>query len=526
MASRKANGEGSIYRRGDGRWAASAFVDTVSGKRKRVHVYGPTRQHVHDRLADKLTEARRGIRTPDKEWTVGAYLDYWLNTVVAAKNRPRTAELYEGTVRLHLKPALGATRLTKLTVQDVQALLNDHLSRGRSTRSVQQVRSVLRAALSRAEREELVVRNVAKLVDLPAWERKPIQPWRAEEAARFLSTAKEHRLYPAFAMLLLYGMRRGEVLGLRWCDIDFAHNQLRIRQQLQRIGSTLQEGPVKTSAGRRDLPLIALLREELADAYTRRRDCRVEHVAEQAAVDEQLVFLSTTGTPVDPKNFVRSFHEVRQRAGLPRITVHHTRHTAATVLKNLGVPARDAQLILGHAHVTTTQQLYQHAGLDGQTRALKRVEQQLTAAVAVKTAVNREFSTGESTISRALTSGGPGGARTLDTLLKSLTLPGSSAHTTPVIQHLRTRAYTHILGWVAVNYCCQTTSSKIDVATNTADWVSILHALRRIETQVIARRCFPLNLLPVKPLPCALDPPRGPRSDMKEDNRPLKGLTA
>lgn len=246
MAGRKASGEGSIYRRGDGRWAGAAFVDTVSGQRKRIHVYAATRHEVHDRLADKLVAARQGIRTPDKEWTVGAYLDYWLTTVVAVKNRPRTAELYAATVRLHLQPALGTVRLTKLTVQNVQALINAHLTQGRSLRTAHQVRSVLRAALSRAQREELVVRNVAKLIDLPAWERKPIRPWTADEATRFLAGAKDHRWYPAYAMLLLYGMRRGEVLGLRWCDVDFTDDQLHVRQQLQRVGNSLEQGPVKT----------------------------------------------------------------------------------------------------------------------------------------------------------------------------------------------------------------------------------------------------------------------------------------
>lgn len=135
MAGRKSNGEGSLYRRGDGRWAGSAFVDTVSGQRKRIHVYAATRQEVHDRLADKLAAARKGIRTPDQEWTVGAYLDHWLDTVVAVRNRPHTAELYATTVRLHLKPALGSVRLSKLTVSDVQTLCNRHLEQGRSVRA-------------------------------------------------------------------------------------------------------------------------------------------------------------------------------------------------------------------------------------------------------------------------------------------------------------------------------------------------------------------------------------------------------
>jgi integrase len=509
MAGRKANSEGSIYRRGDGRWAGAAFVDTVSGQRKRVHVYAATRQEVHDRLADILTTARKGIRTPDKEWNVGAYLDYWLQEVATVKDRPRTIELYESVIRLHLKPALGSIRLTKLTVRDVQTMLNQQVTQGRSLRSVHLARSVLRASLSQAEREELVVRNVAKLVSLRAWNRKPIHPWSADEAARFLAAARSHRWYPAYAMLLLYGMRRGEVLGLRWCDVDLARNQLYIRQQLQRIGKKLEQGPVKTEAGQRDLSLTPFLRDTLIERYLSRYSDQLDIVALTArmATDEELVTLSTTGTPVDPKNFVRSFHQIREEAGLPRITVHHTRHTEATLLKKLRVPERDAQLILGHAHVTTTQQLYQHGDHEGQAQALEQVERQLftepnvpqpdiTDDAAVKTAVKSEFSTGEGTKSRTLTSGGPGGARTLDTLLKSLILLPNSVSPTSVIRHLRAHAYTKIVGRVAVKQCCHNGPFRAHSEVEVAEWIEILQALRCTEIDVLRRRSFPFKLLP------------------------------
>lgn len=503
MARTRANGEGTIYRRSDGRWGASIFVDTTSGKRKRIHMYGKTRQEVHDRLTAKLAEIRKGVRTPDREWTVGAYLDYWLANVVAVKDRPRTVELYEGFIRLYLKPAFGSVRLSKLTIQHVQTFLNDRLATGSSVRSVHQMRSTLRAALSRAEREELVHRNVAKLVELPAWERRSIQPWTADEGRRFLAAARSHRLYPAFAMLLLYGLRRGEVLGLRWCDIDFSRNQIHVRQQLQRIGKVLQQGPVKTAAGRRDLPLLALVRDELAMLYEHRHGhAPAGALSEHDTSGQELVFLSSVGTPMDPKNFVRSFDEIARQAQVPTITVHHARHTTATLLKNLGVPARDTQLILGHSHVTTTQQLYQHADLEGRLAALTKVEQQLLAVpTAAKSAANDEFSTGEGTILHAFTPGGPGGARTLDTLLKSYMLLAGSTPSTPVIKHIRTRAYTCILGRAAVKKCCKTGSHTTPSETDEADLVAILHAIDRLQVHNLKQRSFPLNLLPPATFP-------------------------
>ena len=409
--SRKANGEGSIYKRTDGRYGGSAFVELTDGTRKRIHVYAQTRHEVHARLAEKIALDRRGIRTPEKEWTVGAYLDYWLDTVVAVKNRPRTADLYAGIVHVHIQPALGHIRLSKLSIQDFQRLLNSKLADGTSVRTAHAIRSVLRAALNRAAREELVLKNVAKLVEIPAWHRKPITPWTAEQSRAFLAAAATHRWYGGYLMLLTYGMRRGEVLGLRWGDIDFTRDQFAVEQQLQRIGADLEVGPVKTEAGRRLLPLTPAVRDALIVRHIEAYGEDVSTGADDSTLHaDDLVFLSSTGTPVDPKNFVRTFHEIREKAGLPRITVHHTRHTAATSLKNLGVPARDAQLILGHSHITTTQQLYQHGDIKGQTQALARVGEMLTATVAAKTAVKNGLSTGESAKFHAFTPGGPGGA--------------------------------------------------------------------------------------------------------------------
>lgn len=501
MPRTRANGEGSISKRRDGRYEAAAWVATVSGKRKRVRTYAKTREEAHESLIAQLTLAKQGIPAPDRPWRLGAYLDYWLRDVVSAKTRPRTLEQYEAVVRRYLKPYLGTKSLTKLSVVDVQTFINDQLRQGRSIRSVQLTRTVLRAALSRAQREELVLRNVAKLVDLPAWERKPIQPWSAEEASEFLAAAKSHRWYPAYAMLLLYGMRRGEVLGLRWCDIDFSHGQIHIRQQLQRIGKTLEQGPVKTSAGRRDLPLIAMLCEALTQQYAMGHGIEREVVAEHTASDEGLVFLSSTGTPIDPKNFVRTFHQIRGGASLPRITVHHTRHTAATMLKNLGVPARDAQLILGHAHITTTQQLYQHGDIEGQTKALNHVERLLLDApnsgrsrqnqpsnLSYPQVKARDFA--RSPLE------GPVGLEPTTPCLKATLLLGSSTLTTPVIRHVRARAHRYILGHAAVKYGRQSDPPEDAVAGDVDGWIEVLHILDYIEMRRMGQRSFPLNLLP------------------------------
>lgn len=481
MSGKRANGEGSVYQRADGVWLGAAYVDTTDGQRRRVYVSGLTRAKASEKLNAKIELNNRGVRAPAKQWTVADYLEYWLKEVVAVKNRARTIELYEQTVRVHLKPAIGRRRLSKLTVQDIQRMINHQAAAGIGARTIQKNRSVLRAALSRAEREELVVRNVAKAVDLPAYQRKPITPWTAQQVIQFLAAARSHRLFGAYLLLLTYGLRRGEVLGLRWQDVDFNHGQIRIEQQLQRIRGDLVAANVKTAAGNRLLPLIPLVRVTLLEIYDEVDD------------HDGLVFRSTVGGAIDPKSFVRTFHWLREQAGLPRITVHHTRHTAATLLKNLGVPARDAQLILGHAHITTTQQLYQHADIDGQKRALERMGQLLTGDVAEVVADFGRLSTGQGAKIGALTSGGSSGLRTRDTLLKRPFSTPVETLLTPVISHVRTRANTYILGWVAAHVAEQAGNRA-----HLAEAVEILHLARHRPDTLLHLDCYPYNLLPTR----------------------------
>jgi integrase len=372
---RRVNGEGSVTRRADGRWMGRFYAWTSSGTVKRMTVYGKTREQVTAIMHDAQLRNRQGVPAPDRTWKLADWLDHWLAHVVAANRRPATYALYEITVRLYLKPALGAITLTRLSAARVQAFLNGQLAAGQSIRNVQVMKTVLSSALTRAMREELVMRNVARLAELPGWERQPITPWSSAEARRFLSAADGDPLYPAFVLLLLYGLRRGEVLGLRWQDIDFGDGEIRIRQQLQRVSGELRLGPIKTNAGRRDLPLlpqaVSVLNLRQAAQEADRGDLG------EAWQDSGLVHTTKTGKPIEPRNLVRSFRRICASAEIRAIKVHHLRHTTATLLKNLGVPARDAQLILGHSRLAVTLEIYTHEDRQGQKDALGKISDEL-----------------------------------------------------------------------------------------------------------------------------------------------------
>ena len=360
MAARNRNGEGTISGpRKDGRYVGAFYAPTSAGTVKRVYVYGRTYDEARAKLVTEQAKVMAGTPVPGKSWKLGPYLDYWLDHVVRPTRRPATVSLYETCIRLHLKPGLGKHELRRLSVAAVQRFMNAKLrdiEPGESIRLVHVLRQVLSAALSRAVREELVSRNVARLVELPPWEPAEVVPWSADEALSFLAAARSDPLYPAFVFLLLYGMRRGEVLGLRWSDLD--GDTIRVRQQVQRIKGELLTGPVKTRAGKRNLPLLGLADEALMIRRgTQFLDCEQFGPAWS---DTGLVFTTRAGLPVEPRNLNRSFYRICAANSIRRVKVHALRHTAASLLKALGVPPKDAQVILGHANASTTTQIYTH----------------------------------------------------------------------------------------------------------------------------------------------------------------------
>lgn len=423
MARRGTNGEGSIYQRKDGRWEAAFYVLTAGGIRKRVRLYGNTHDEAHQKLTAVKAKQHQGLAAPDKSWKLADYLDYWLESHVKTTKRPKTYEQYETAVRLYLKPRLGTLPLTRLTVANVQQAMNNMIASGSSVRKAQIVRTTLSAALTRAMREDLLMRNVARLIEFQDDPKDEVEPWTLEEARQFLSAARQHALYPAFLMPLLYSMRRGEVLGLRWSDIDFTTGTIHVRQQLLRVGRELLTGPVKTKMGQRDLMLLDELRVALVEYGVYR---------ESVSKGSDLAFTTAAGTPIEPRNFVRTWWGLCKKAGVRVIRFHDQRHTTSTLLAELGVQPKVAQKILGHASYITTMSIYTHARQEDKEKAISLIGAALLSKPKDHASKLRGLA-GDSERSRQswpsiassaekmvhIISGGTSGARTHDTLLKS-----------------------------------------------------------------------------------------------------------
>lgn len=354
MSTRRGHNEGSIKQRADGLWEAR--VSLPVGKRKSL--YGKTRRVAQDKLRAALRDLDAGLDLGTCRQTVAAFLDRWLEDVVRPAKAPKTAATYADIVRLHLKPGLGRHELAKLTPQHVAALLKAKTDAGLSPRMVHHVRAVLRCALNQALRWGLVGRNVAALVEPPRQVRSEVQPLTPAEARDLLAAVEGDRMAVLFRVALTLGLRQGEVLGLRWEDIDLDRRALKVRRALQRIDGKLTLKEPKTEKSRRTLTLPPSLVAALRAHKVRQLEERL--LAGDRWQDHGLAFPSTIGTPTDARNVIRSWHRVQAANGLPRRSFHSTRHAAASLMLAEGVPVKVVQEVLGHSLLSTTADIYGH----------------------------------------------------------------------------------------------------------------------------------------------------------------------
>jgi len=369
--ARRAPHEGTIRQRADGRWESVVHVGWENGRRIRKSFYGRTRREVQQKLVVSLRDLQQGISPTDDRLTTAAFLGRWLDDVKPTI-RSRTFVSYEQTVRLHLKPTLGRTPLSKLRPQQIQALLNVKLVSGLSPRSVGIIHAVLRAALGQAVQWDLVPRNVATLVQPPRAPRAEITPLTPEQARGFLDAIRGDRLEALYSVAVALGLRQGEILGLRWSDVDVEASTLRVAQALQRVNGRLEFVEPKSRRSRRTIPMPPTVARAL-------RAHRSRQLEERIAVgprwrESDLVFTTSIGTPLDSRNVTRRFQAALERAGLPRLRFHDLRHTAASLMLAQGVPARVVMETLGHSQISLTMNTYSHVVPALQREAADRME--------------------------------------------------------------------------------------------------------------------------------------------------------
>jgi len=272
--------------------------------------------------------------------------------------RPKTFRSYSQLARLHLIPALGHIRLARLQPEDVEGFLRRRAQAGLSPRTCQYLRAVLRCALNRAIKKGMLARNVAALADPPRVVRSEVKSLTPDQARTFLASIQTHRLYPLVAVAVSCGMRQGEILGLRWADVDLERGVLRVRHALERLEKRWELVEPKSEKSRRAIKLPATLLPILRAHRTTQRERRL--VAGGKWQETGFVFTTRHGTPLDGCTLNRDVKCLLQAAGLPSLNFHALRHSCATLLLAQGVPARVVMEILGHSDIRLTLNTYSH----------------------------------------------------------------------------------------------------------------------------------------------------------------------
>ena len=327
MAKRRANGEGNIRKRSDGRWEGryTSGRDPDTGKVIYKNVLAKTQKECKEKLKRAIEENAKVDAIRAKQYTVGRWMDVWFENCAKIKVRPSSHKTYQGYIDNHIKPSIGKIPLGKLSSLDLQKLYKRLLSGGRveriesqkqpkglSAKTVRNINQVISSAMDFAIDQKLIVTNPTNGCALPKLEHREMKTLPTEQLASFLHEARESGVFEMYYIELATGLRRGELLGLKWEDIDLERGTIQVRRQIARINGEVVEAPLKTKNSYRSVSIghdaVEILKEQ-------RRKTNSEYV-----------FPSPTGGPISPDSVLHMLHRVLKRAGLPRIRFHDMRH--------------------------------------------------------------------------------------------------------------------------------------------------------------------------------------------------------
>ncbi len=334
MAKRRANGEGSIRKRPDGRWEGryTAGRDPKTGKTVYKNVLGKTQAEVKAKLKRAIQENMEVDTLKAEKYTVGQRMDIWFENYAKIKVRPSSHNTYRGYIDNHIKPNIGKIQLNKLTTLEMQKLYKKLLSKGRvdrteakgqpkglSPKTVRNIHQVISSAMDFARSQKLIAVNPTEGCALPKLEHQEMKTLPVEQLASFLREAKDSSVFEMYYIELATGLRQGELLGLKWEDLDLEQGTLRVQRQVSRINGEVVEAPLKTKNSYRTISLgadaVGILKEQ-------RKKCG----------GGPYVFPSSTGGPISPDSVLQMLHRVLKRAGLPKVRFHDLRHTVTIKL--------------------------------------------------------------------------------------------------------------------------------------------------------------------------------------------------
>jgi integrase len=357
-------------------------LDPVTGKRKQQWITaGSSKREAERKLAELIHQIDNGTFTKSSRQTVGQYLDQWLKDH-KVNVAPNTAQTYAWFVEKHIKPAIGHVLLYTLKPEHLQRLYSEKLTSGSlkgkgglGTRSVRYIHATLHRALKSAVNQGKIARNPADAVDIPKVKRRDMQTMDETDLHIFLEYARSTPYYALFYMDLFTGMRRSELLALRWCDLDLLLCQASITRTLHQLHNReIIIGQPKTAKGRRLIALspstVAVLREYQAKQKEQRQTLGIPPLQE-----DDLVFSHPDGKPLLPDSITQAWRRLARQAGLRGIRLHDARHTHASFMLKAGTHPKIVQERLGHASIQVTLDTYSHVAPGLQQSAANRFDE-------------------------------------------------------------------------------------------------------------------------------------------------------
>ena len=370
MAKKRANGEGNIRKRKDGRWEGrfTAGHNPATGKQIIKSVLGKTQAEVKEKLKKAMNDAQKVDFTKSGKYTVGIWMDEWFENVAKIKVRASSHQTYRGYIDNHIKPNIGNIPIEKLTTMDLQKFYRKLLTKGRverieakdqpkglSAKTVRNINQVISSAMDLAVAQKIIPANPTNACALPKIEHQEMQTIPAEQLQAFLQEAKATGVYEMYYIELATGLRRGELLGLKWQDIDWKNGVIKVRRQVARVDGQIKEAPLKTKNSYRAVSIspqaIEVLREQ------------------KRKTNDTYVFPSPNGGPISPDSVNNMLKRVLERAGIPKVRFHDLRHTFATIALQNGVDIKTVSGMLGHFSAGFTLDTYAHVTTSAQKEA-------------------------------------------------------------------------------------------------------------------------------------------------------------
>lgn len=388
---KRSNGEGTICKRSDGRWMGQLVVDIGDGQYKRKAIYGKSQKEVKDKLEQLKTESKMGRVIETSSMPLEQWMTIWIENY-KPNLKITTKEDYELYINTHIKGSdLGKIPLNKLKTSDLQKFYNAKLAgtyKGQKQRlsptTVRYINIIIRSALKQAVNNHMINENVSSAVVLPKKNKVEMVPFTKEEVGKFLIIARQDRLYALYLLEMMTGLRRGEILGLKWEDIDFQNKRISVIHNLCRVKNMDENSDKKykmvlmspkTQSSKRVVPINDFMINELKEHKKQQEEEKKLYA--DCYKDYGMVFCKSDGDYIYPRNFLRQYQNLLQKAGLEKKRFHDLRHTVASLLINANENPKVIQQLLGHSNISTTLDIYAHVMGDTINKSVDKLYSQL-----------------------------------------------------------------------------------------------------------------------------------------------------